>query len=294
MHAETVVDGIAFGEGPAWCDDGTLAVTSVAEGALYQVWPQRLRKQRLAITGGGANAAATIAGGGFLVTQNGGIDFAATGHPAFSHLPAPDWRTPAIQRVRADGEVSNLTTAPELGGLNAPNDLVVGEDGVLYFTDPGPHIRGDSPIGRVIALAPDGKARVFAEGFWYCNGIALDRWGQLVVIEDKGLQRIFPDGSREWLVEDLGPGGGDGFCVDADGRFYIAATTAHGIRVLDSDGTALEFLPIPGEGLTTNCCFGGEDGRTLFVTDALPGHLVAFEHMPSPGRPVYAWHPDTT
>ena len=32
MHAETVVDGIAFGEGPVWCDDGTLAVTSVAEG----------------------------------------------------------------------------------------------------------------------------------------------------------------------------------------------------------------------------------------------------------------------
>ena len=84
----------------------------------------------------------------------------------------------------------------------------------------------------------------------------------------------------------LGHGGGDGFCLDAEGRFYVASTIEHGIRVVDPDGTILDFLPIAGEGLTTNCCFGGDDLRTLFVTDAIPGDLVAFEGMPTPGLPL--------
>jgi gluconolactonase len=111
----------------------------------------------------------------------------------------------------------------------------------------------------------------------------------VVVVERRGLQRVFPDGSREWIVETLGPGGGDGFCLDADGRFYVASTIEHGVRVVDPDGTVAEFLPIEGDGLTTNCCFGGADMRTLFVTDALPGNLVAFEGMPAPGLPLPPW-----
>ena len=48
---------------------------------------------------------------------------------------------------------------------------------------------------------------------------------------------------------------------------------------------------IDGEGLTTNCCFGGDDLRTLFVTDAMPGNVVAFKHMPTAGLPLPTWVP---
>lgn len=64
------------------------------------------------------------------------------------------------------------------------------------------------------------------------------------------------------------------------------------MRVVDPDGTPVEFLPTGGDGLTTNCCFGGPDLRTLYVTDALPGALLAFEHMPVPGRALPAWPGD--
>ena len=64
-------------------------------------------------------------------------------------------------------------------------------------------------------------------------------------------------------------------------------TTA--IRVLEPDGNEVDFLAIPGGGVTTNCCFGGEDGRTLFVTDGIPGQLVALEGMPTPGLPLTPW-----
>ena len=87
--------------------------------------------------------------------------------------------------------------------------------------------------------------------------------GDVVVVEARGLQLVAPDGTRDWIIETLGPGGGDGFCVDADGRYYVASTSEHGIRVVEPDGTVVDFLEIAGDGLTTNCCFGGPDLRTL-------------------------------
>ena len=37
MRREVVCDGVRFGEGPVWCGDGILVVTSVADGALLRI-----------------------------------------------------------------------------------------------------------------------------------------------------------------------------------------------------------------------------------------------------------------
>ena len=283
MPAEVVVHGVPFGEGPVWCPDGTLVVTSVAEGVLYRVWPEEGRAEQFADTGGGANGAALATDGSILVTQNGGFDFAATG--LFDDPPPFRETTPGLQLATPDGAVSYLADA----GFHAPNDLVVAPDGTVFFTDPGHFPVPDPPVARVMAYERDGTVRVHARDFSYCNGIALDPHGHLVVVEQQGLQRLLPDGGREWVIEKLGRGAGDGFCIDADGRYYVASTIEHGVRVVDTDGTIVDFLSLEGEGLTTNCCFGGPDGRTLFATDALPGRVVAWEHMPTPGLPLTPW-----
>ena len=135
----------------------------------------------------------------------------------------------------------------------------------------------------------EGTTHVLADGFFFCNGIAFEPDGTIVVVERRGLQRVHADGSRQYVIEKLGRGGGDGFCLDAEGRFYVASTIEHGIRVVEPDGSVADFLPIDGDGLSTNCCFGGHDLRTLFVTDALPGHVVAFADMPTPGLPLPRW-----
>ena len=287
MKAEVVVDGIVFGEGPVWVPEGTrggpsLVVTSVPAGELYRVWPDENRFEQLADTGGGANGAALTADGSILVTQNGGMDF--------SKLPiAADYpyhpTTPGLQLATIDGGVRYLADA----GLQAPNDLVVAPDGTIYFTDPPHYPPPSDPVGRVMAFARDGSLRTVADGFTYCNGIALDRDGTLVVVEGRGLQRVAPDGEREWIVEKLGRGGGDGFCLDEEGNYYAAATVDHGVRIVDPTGKELDFLELDGDGVTTNCCFGGADGRTLFTTDAIPGRVVAWEGLPHPGLSLHPW-----
>jgi gluconolactonase len=103
------------------------------------------------------------------------------------------------------------------------------------------------------------------------------------------LQRLLPEGEREWIVEKLGRGGGDGFCIDTEGNYYVAATVDHGVRVVDPAGNELDFLGLDGDGVTTNCCFGGPDGRTLFATDAIPGRVVVWEGLPHPGLAMHTW-----
>jgi gluconolactonase len=285
--AEIVVTGLLFPEGPSWCADGTLVATAVAEGTLYRIWPDEQRKALFATAGGGTNACAPAADGGFLITQNGGIDY--TGLGLYADPPPYVPITPGIQRARADGTVSYVLEA----GFHAPNDLVVAEDGTLYFTDPGHHPPADPPIGRVFRYAANGELTVIASGLQYPNGIALEPDGGIVIVDRSGLQRVLPDGSTEVVVETIGRSGGDGFCIDTEGNFYCATVIEHSIRVFAPDGRQLDELSIPapagGFGLTTNCCFGGADSRTLFATDSIPGQVVVWEGLPHAGREVYAW-----
>jgi gluconolactonase len=66
--------------------------------------------------------------------------------------------------------------------------------------------------------------------------------------------------------------------LDAEGRLYVAAglnvanpphetaqTPTAGVYVFSTEGELLQFVRIPRDE-TTNCAFGGDDGRTLFVT----------------------------
>jgi gluconolactonase len=292
--AEVVVDGVRFGEGPVWCPpespvgEGTLVVTSVCDGKLLRIVPEEQRVEEVADTRGGPNGIALGTGGTFVVTQNGGIDFAAMG--VFGDAPYRP-ATPGLQVVRGKGKVSYLADV----GFQAPNDLVVAPDGTIYFTDP-PHFQKDMPsempIGRVWKYETSGNVEVIAGQFNFCNGIALDRERNLVVIEGRGLQRRGRDGEREWIMENLGRGGGDGFCLDTDGNFYVATTVDHGVRVISPEGRELDFLEIEGQGVTTNCCFGGADNRTLFATDAVPGRVVAWEGLPTPGLLLTPWPAD--
>jgi gluconolactonase len=280
---EIVVTDIEMPEGPVWCRDGTLVCTSVSGAKLWRIWPEEGRKEVVADTAGGANSAQLASDGGFVVTQNGGIDFTAMGIPG-------EWSpvrrvSGGLQRVHPDGTVTYL-----VDHMQAPNDLVVGPEGTVYFTNPR---KFPAPPGsrdsNVMAYRTDGSVELVADDFVFCNGIAIDIDGNLCVTEENGLMRINPDGSKEWIVENLSvQHAADGFCLDQNGVFYLAGSLDHGVRIVE-DRREIGFLPIPGDGGTTNCCFGGPDNRWLFATDGLPGQVVVWEDMPTPGMPMHLW-----
>jgi gluconolactonase len=281
---EQVAEGMLFCEGPVWCNDGTLVVTSVPDATIWRIWPESRRREKVAQTNGGANGLAPAEDGYFLMTQNGGLDF----HAIFGEgWPQTRFVTGGLELIHPEGYATRV-----LGGMAASNDLVVMPDNTVYFTNPPkfPYPK-KSRDAKICSWNGDtGEVKDILIGMTYCNGIAREADGHLVATVDEGLLRVFPDSSYEWIARDLGQGKGtDGLCIDTDGRFYLAGALEHGIRVVEGN-KQVDFLPLPGQGpATTNCCFGGPDHRWLFATDGMPGTVYVWTDLPAPGLPLYPW-----
>ena len=77
----------------------------------------------------------------------------------------------------------------------------------------------------------------------------------------------------------------DGFCFDAAGHIIVAGHGSNNLFVLDgNDGRPIQIIELPDAG-PTNCCFGGTDFRTLFVTSSDHGYVYAID-WPIEGMPL--------
>ena len=159
--------------------------------------------------------------------------------------------------------------------LNGPNDVWVHPDGSIYFTDPlykrdywkrDPAMQQDGQ--HVYRLAADGKtlARVI-DDLKQPNGIVGTPDGKTLYVADIGDKKTYaydvgPDGkpANRRLLCTMGS---DGVTLDSAGNVYL---TGRGVTVFDKAGKKVEQIDVPGEGWTANVCFGGSDGRTLFIT----------------------------
>jgi gluconolactonase len=59
----------------------------------------------------------------------------------------------------------------------------------------------------------------------------------------------------------VSPGLPDGFRVDEHGNLWTSSES--GIQVFTDQGEKLGEIPVPEK--VANCCFGGSDGRTLYI-----------------------------
>lgn len=291
MKFEVVTAEAPLGEGPVWCPDGSLVITHLSPGGLRRIDVQSGESEVFVTVLGGCNSAQLAADGGFVVANNGGIDFTAFADALgldagkIAYRPGP----PGLQRVFPDGDV--ITLAHE--GLQAPNDLIVAPDGTIYLTDPPPHggTRSEGGEGRFWAWSMERGLRRIAGGFEYDNGVALSPEGRLLIVEGRGLLWIDPEtGELEPWIEQLpGESPGDGFAFDVDGRLYCACPMDHRIRVFDPNGKQVEEVDLGEGAYPTNCCFGGPDRRTLFTTELAPGRVCAIEELPTPGLELTPW-----
>ncbi|GHF68171.1 gluconolactonase [Amycolatopsis bartoniae] len=264
-----LASGIGFTEGPLWTSDGRLLVTSVSRGQVLELDHRTGAVVRRIETGGGPNGLAADEHGRVWVAQNGGSVRRSSSRRAAA---------PGLQTLLGDTVLDAVGT-----GLRAPNDLVCGPDGRIWFTDPGsPHEEGP---GQVYAYDPRGGGlEVLADGIDFPNGLAFDLDGvQLFVAatRERRLLRYRWDGRalrRAGVFAEL-PGGPDGLAFDAEGRLYAALPDADQIAVTDADGGPLTPIRFPEGTFPTNLCFAGPARDTLVVTAAKGGRVLALDDV---------------
>lgn len=296
-----LADGLAFPESPVVFDDGSVVVSEMAAGRITRVRPDGVTTP-VAETGGGPNGVARLADGRLVVCQNGGSTFGFGPWPydldgcatLFRPIGPPDQPVvPALQVVDPDGSVRTLATefstrSGSVLPLMRPSDICVDGHGGFYVTDGGA-VRGRSRgMTGLLYGTVDGGLREIVYPLEMPNGVALSPDGALLYVAETRTRRVWEFtlkgpglvGRARGLatVPSGGPlnvGGADGLCVDADGRIVVATLGTGGITVLSPAGELLGAIPAD-DPMTTNVTLS-PDGRTLFMTLASSGRLIAIE-----------------
>jgi gluconolactonase len=183
--------------------------------------------------------------------------------------------------------------------FNSPNDLVIADDGGIYFTDPDYSNRRAQPEA-VYYINPSGELSQVISGFRRPNGLILSPDGQTLYLAVEAELKIMaydvgPDGRplNERLFAqtnvdvdgDRIPGitnGPDGMTVDPAGNLYAAEQNA--IWAWTPAGERLFELPVPED--PTNVTFGGPDGKTLYITAQSSLNGIPLNIVPEPSATV--------
>jgi len=180
----------------------------------------------------------------------------------------------AVQRTEHDGSTTMLVDSFEQKPLNSPNDVVVKSDGSIWFTDPTYGLNGrqsQQAVCRVYRLDP--LTRVLTAVCDTCeqpNGLCFSPDEKQLYIADSGLpHHVLVCSVNEGqslgptrLFATISPGVPDGIRCDPSGRLWVCA--GDGVHVYAPDGSLLGRILL--HSVVSNCCFGGKDGRTLYMT----------------------------
>jgi sugar lactone lactonase YvrE len=189
--------------------------------------------------------------------------------------------------LRIDPKTKEITTFAHNDKMNQPNDLTIAPDETLYASDPN----WGKGTGQIWRIDRQGKTQLVAENMGTTNGIEVSPDGKTLYVNESVQRNVWafpikPDGSlgEKRLVKKFDDHGFDGMRCDVDGNLYITRYGKGTVVILTPDGKVLKEIDVLGEA-PSNLCFGGPDGKTVYVTEVKKQRLVQFRVE----RPGLAW-----
>jgi len=250
---------MGFIEGPVWLKSGVLVFSDIPNDELKQ-WSAAGGVTNYRKPSRNANGNTTDLAGRLLTCEHTG-------------------RRVALQE--ANGTLKTLVDTFEGRKFNSPNDVVVRSDGTIWFTDPEYGLKTDPATKKKLGKEQDGnfvyrhdpksgKTIAVVKDFVQPNGLAFSPDERKLYVADSGAPhhiRVFTvaadgtvTGGQVFCVIDQGAP--DGIRVDQGGRVWSSA--GDGVQIFAPDGTLVGRILVPEA--PANLCFGGANGKTLFMT----------------------------
>lgn len=271
LDGATEGPGLCFIEGPTWLDE-RLYFSSMHYDAAWNGDPKKSALVEMKPDGS------------YRYISYGDMETNGTFPLDNGNLAVCDMYGHRVVEMDTNGNVVRVL-AGECEGkrLDGPNDLVVDMKGGVYFTDPqilpGPYMQpGRSVIYRKpsgatirvvepgVLIKPNGLILSPDGGTLYVNSTHEDFMMAYDVNEDGSLSNGRKFGklmiTPEFLDKESINTQADGMTVDEHGNVYI--TSILGLQIFSPGGTYIGTIHFPL--MPVNCCFGDDDGKTLYVT----------------------------
>jgi sugar lactone lactonase YvrE len=194
----------------------------------------------------------------------------------------------------ADESVRTLVRLPHGSALRS-NDGACDAAGRFWIGTMGL----DQTPGAGALYRYDGRLQRVLDEVTLSNGIGWTRDDTRMYYIDSPVQRvdIFDfelasgrvDDRRPFVSIDENEGIPDGLTVDDEGGVWVALYGGSCVHRYDESGHLDAVLAVPAENVTS-CCFGGDDGRSLFVTTAAPDGNVYVTQPGVSGPPAHVFH----
>jgi len=251
---EKVAGDFGFTEGPMWDPTGFLYVSDETINKIFRVFPDGRKEEVIALGDPDGNT---------FDRKHRLIDCASV--------------LRAIIEVTPDGKYKIVADRYQGKKLNSPNDVIIGPDGAIYFTDPTLDlVKGEKQelsYQGVFRLDEGGSLRLLTKDLRQPNGLAFSPDGKHFYVDDDETRDIHvydvaDDGSlTNHRIFGKEPGGEkegvpDGIKVDKKGNLFV--TGPKGIWVWDANGNHLGTIVMPEQ--PANLTWGDKDYRTLYIT----------------------------
>lgn len=269
----TLATGFGFTEGPVWDKAGFVWVSDEVINKIFRVYPDGHREEVIALGDPDGNT---------YDREQRLIDCASV--------------LRAIIRLSPDGKTyETLTDRYQGKRFNSPNDVVLGPDGALYFTDPTLDLpqgqKQEIPFQGVYRLDKNGQVSLLTKDLSEPNGLAFSPNGKYFYVDDSKKQNIWvyrfhSDGTitdGHIFGDEAAPpedGVPDGIRVDKSGNLFI--TGPKGIWVWSAKGKHLGTIVLPEQ--PANLAWGGPDYSTLYITATKSVYIL---HTKTPGFVPY-------
>lgn len=169
--------------------------------------------------------------------------------------------------------------------LNQPNDIAIMDNDIVFASDPN----WKESTGQIWRVGLDGQFVLLETDMGTTNGIEVSPDNKTLFVNESVQRTVWAydlneagELSNKRLIHTFEDFGMDGMRVDTDGDLYV---TRHGkgtVVKLSPDGELLKEIKMSGD-KPSNIAFGGEDGKTAYVTLQDNGNIDSFQ-VEKPGR----------
>jgi len=284
---QVVKSGFGFTEGVLWVEKGGyLLLSDIPANVIYKLTPQgkaTIYLQRSGYTkpdiwrvgfeqtnGKDPN---DLAFEKFFMIGSNGLALDPQGR-----LVIATWSGRSIDRIEPNGKRTVLADRYDGKPFNGPNDVIVKQNGTIYFTDTfgGLRLRDKDPRKGLdyqgVYMIKDGKVSLIIKDIPTPNGLALSPDEKYLYANGSAAKyvrryRVQPDDTvtdSQMFIDISGdptPGITDGMKVDVKGNVY--ETAAGGVWIISPEGKHLGTILTPE--LAANVEFGDRDHKTLYI-----------------------------